>query len=510
MVTLYGSDTLNMLRTASETLSLGSDSSAKPLKAKKWIRSQYIELLKNNENKPDSDLQNEILSWFKDLTTSIRLMVVSHQTPLICTFIWQMFIKKLSEGEVDFSLYNIPVKLFDVDNLERNFRISKKSEEAQSIANFEFQSEKSFEQSIRLTDTEEYLDTLTLDTDLCGEPDKLLGYIKAISHGKAFTTPCHAVWDNNAKTWISEYPAWFKPSSFLSLAAWACASIEKSIWANFWELTKVDPRPVWQRKSSRNYNVKERINIIQSWQQQENLSIYLKSLDQKIKEKIVGNIDEITQDYLTIKNYLMNYNTKFINFNTLPNFIPALYPLSRSFLPCYPNPVSCFYFYASKTKIKYYQSHKSAELIIQQLSSLSDYKFIEFLLCSPLERSVTLLDIVVRKALYRIINAYTEKNALDLILDEPVKNEEKKKTDKKKKIKKKVKKQKTEDKDLIKKNITEIIHKIIEEATKPKICKIEEIPEEKNEFQMVFSQKSKHRKQPQQKTKNTGKKNSKH
>ena len=99
---------------------------------------------------------------------------------------------------------------------------------------------------------------------------------------------------------------------------------------------------------------------------------------------------------------------------------------------------------------------------------------------------------------------------MDLILDEPVKNEEKKKTDKKKKIKKKVKKQKTEDKDLIKKNITEIIHKIIEEATKPKICKIEEIPEEKNEFQMVFSQKSKHRKQPQQKTKNTGKKNSKH
>ncbi|OMJ90958.1 hypothetical protein SteCoe_6626 [Stentor coeruleus] len=527
MVTLYGPDTLNMLRSASETLSLGFQSQTYINKAKKWVKTQYLELFKKNENCEDLTHYEKILVWLKSCPIYSRVKIISHEAPLICTFIWQMFIKKLSDGELDFFLNEGSLKCFDPDNFDQNFKMVKKTPKAQSISNLDFQIEKSFERSLRLTDSEEYLDTLTLDMELLNDPDKLIDYMKSLSQGKAFKTPCHATWDNNSKAWIWEYPAWFSPGKYTSLAAWACASIEKSIWINYWKCFNLDP--VSQKSLLHNFSYKEKSNIVKSCQLLENLANYFSMLKHSEKEKIVGSIDEISQDYIVVREQMTNFSTKCVNYNTIPRSA-TFYPSSHLCFPFYPHPFTSFYSYTEKTNIKYYQSHESVSSILQRLKGVSDYKFIEFLLCSPLERSVTILDIVVRKVLYRVVNAYTEKNALDLILNEKSFNPEPKSKNNQKKTKKpksRAKKPKAkkdqpnlkqtisiEEKGQINSFIEEIINKMIFEAGKIKENHdniIKESIEKSAEFQEVLSQKKKHKKiQPQQKAKNPNKKPTKH
>ena len=131
MVTLYSPDTISSLRAASDSLNLGTELPTSPTKPKRWMRSHYIELLKKNENPKDLPLSTDILSWFKSLPVCERSQCISHEAPLISTFIWQMFIKKLSEGEHDFALNELPLKSFDPDLVDRNFRLTKRGSEAE-------------------------------------------------------------------------------------------------------------------------------------------------------------------------------------------------------------------------------------------------------------------------------------------------------------------------------------------------------------------------------------------
>ena len=314
---------------------------------------------------------------------------------------------------------------------------------------------------------------------------------------------------------------------------------------HYWERTGADPRPPSSVSASlRNYVFKAK--AFRSYSQIENLCKYFSSIKKKEKARILGKLDEITQDYLVVKNRMSSLSTRFINCSALPLFMPtSLYPLSSSFLPCCFSPMSSFYSYTAKTRIKYYQSAKSAEFILQQFASLSDFKFVEFLFCSPMDRSVTMLDVVARKALYRIINAYTEKNAMDLILDESVniaqrkgnnknlpgskvngKNKHSKSKNNKKNSNNKksnagsvpAKDEKVVDvqaeHDQSKAFIEEIVNKIIEDAVKIKETinnDAQEFMKNSSEFQVVSSQKKKNRKsQPQQKSKSSPKKHSKH
>lgn len=438
-----------------------------------------------------------------------------------------MFIKKLSEGEVDFLLNDGTLKTFDTDNFDKNFKIVKKNPKAQSISNLEFQVEKSFERSLRFMDSEEYLDTLALDSELLNDPDKLIDYMKSLSQGKAFKTPCHVMWDNNSKCWVWEYPPWFTPMKFSPLAAWACASIEKSIWINYWEQFNLEP--VSQKSSLQNFSYKEKSRIANGCQLKENLSNYFSLLSTKEKQDIVGNIEEINQDFIIVKGQMMAFSTKCISYNAIP-MSASLYPSSHLCFPFFPHPFTSFYSYTEKANIKFYQSHESVSSILQRLKTAPDKKFIEFLICTPLERSVTILDIVIRKVLYRVVNAYTEKNALELILNEgtnsahPDRNGQKKpKKNKPRNKKQKSKKDiilplKTEDSAENKAQvlffIQETIEKIIEEAVKIKQAHdklIKESIEKSAEFQEVLSQKKKHKKlQPQQKQKFPSKKPTKH
>lgn len=510
MVTLYGPDTLNMLRSASETLNLSSVSSFQVSNNKKWQRQQLQELLKKNENTEDPDLSTKIQTWFGSLPVSARYSVVSHEAPLICTFIWQMFIKKLSEGEVNYTFELKSPKCFIIEKFDENFSVQKKSPRSQSISSTEFQAEKSFEKSIRLTDSHEYLDTLTLETGLLTDVDKLFEYMRLLSGGKSFKVPCQVTWDSSLKVWIWDYPAWFSCYASIPLAAWACASIEKAIWAAYWTFNNIDP--VSAKSIVKNFHAKE--SGAYSSQLLENLLGYFKELKPKEKEKLIGCKETISDDFIFVKNQMNKFSTKCISSLAMPKSA-TFYPFSHLFFPFYPHPLTKWYSYTEIATIKYNQSPESIESITTKLSDCNDQKFLEFLINTPLERAVTIIDIVIRKALYRINNAYSEKNALELLQNESFStktskpNEKNKKSSKKSKKNKRKKVQKTEknteksttpeEKENFEDVLKEIFKLLIDNAFKL-IEDKENLKREskKGEFQEVCSQKNKRRKQPQQ------------
>lgn len=512
MVSLYGPDTLSMLRAASESLNQGSQSQSQCPRPKKWIRSSYMELVKKSDPMKDQSLPLEILTWFKKLTPEARAVSLCHQAPLICTFLWQMFIKKLSEGEHDFALNTQQGKNFDPDKVERNFKVKKRGSESQFLTSPEYQRDKYFEQSLRLSDTEEYLDTLYLDYELVNDIEKFLDCMKILSGNRCFSSPCCVFWDGSLTSWLWEYPSWFDSNEYHSLAAWACASFERALWVAFWESSGKDPRV----KSTRNYVFKEPSTLLSS---QLALTRLLETLKKPEKAKIVGKLEEITQDYFAVKTRVASHSTRIINCSTLPMFMPSsLYPLSSSFLPCCINPVSSFYSYASKTRIKYYQTIKSAELVLQQMAVMTDKQFVEFLMFSPIDRTVTLLDLVVRKALYRVMNAYTEKNAMELILGEPAackKSGKKGKQKKKTKMANRKKNGNTEKKEENPQEIKEFfegfLKDLVEKVLKLKestVVPVKEVVETNTGFEEV--RKKPRKSQPQQKSKQLHKKPTKH
>lgn len=519
MVTLYGSDTLNMLRSASETFNLTYTSSSHAANTKKWQRQQLIELFKKNENTDDPDQCSKILTWFKSLSTQTRYSIVSHESPLICTFIWQMFIKKLSEGEVNFSFEVKSGKNFDLDNFDSNFSIQKKSPRSQLISNLEFQKEKAFEKSLRLSHSTEYLDTLTIETELLADAEKFLDYMKTVSAGKAFKSICKVTWDPSAKLWLWDYPSWFNANQCLPLAAWACASIERAIWIAYWSLNFLDP--VCPKSQLKSYINKH--NQAASVAMQENLSSYFKEIKLPEKLRIIGDEEKILNDFLIVKSQLNKFTNKCVSFLAVSK-PETFYPSSHFYFPFYPHPLASLYSYAEKANVKFNQSPESTSSIIKKLKSESDFKFIEFLLNTPLDRAVTLLDIVIRKVLFQIITAYTEKNALELIQTESILPKEAKSISKPKKKKSKSKKKKNlqicpkepqavtiEEKQKIESFIQDFLNKLIENTFK-KIDTQEKLKQEAKEegFQEVYSSKNKHRKQPQQNRKSSPKKSSKH
>jgi non-canonical poly(A) RNA polymerase PAPD5/7 len=516
MVTLYGSDTLNMLRSASESSNLTSQSSTHLTNAKKWQRQQLLELFKKNENTDDPDQCNQILTWFKSLPTAARYSAVSHESPLICTFIWQMFIKKLSEGEVNFSFEVKTPKNFDSDNFDSNFSIQKKSPRSQLISNPDFQKEKAFEKSIRMAHSNEYLDTLTIEVDLLADFEKFWDYMKTVSAGKAFRAACKVSWDSSSKLWVWDYPAWFNVSQCMPMAAWACASIERAIWMNYWMINGLDP--VCSKSTLKNFNGKVGVSGCVSLM--ENLTSYFKELKINEKERIVGCDEMIHNEFVQVKAQLNKFQNKCVSFIAVSK-PETFYPSSHFYFPLY-HPLVSLYSYTEKVNVKYHQSPESTASINKKLSTGSDFKFIEFLINTPLDRAVTLLDIVIRKVLYRIVNAFTEKNALELIQIESSLTKDPKSSQKQKKRKNKAKNSKkiqnppkkevtAEEKQKIQSFIEGFLNKVIENTFKKIDIKEQLKQEAKSEgFQEVCSQKSKHRKQPQQNNKSSPKKSSKH
>lgn len=104
--------------------------------------------------------------------------------------------------------------------------------------------EQQLESSIRLTDTRQYCDTLTVSTELLSNGELFLNLLDTISRGKFACYPCYVQWDSINKCWLWDVPQWFKSLGFYSLATYIANKLELVLWARYWESRRIDPRKI--------------------------------------------------------------------------------------------------------------------------------------------------------------------------------------------------------------------------------------------------------------------------
>ena len=467
------------------------------------MRYQISEMLRKIQPKEDLETYENIKSWIKKLMLPSLLNVFSTYNPLICTFLIHMNLKIISSGDFEFALVeNSEKKICEDFELKKFFYFRKKG---QSRKDEKILAERELEKSLRFLDTDEYLDTLSIESSLLKNPDKLFKLFNTITGGKAFKVPCRVYWDNTLKKWLHEYPDWHRPTNFHSLVEYACACIERGLWIKYWEMQGLDPR---YPDESSPYLPQD--SILLSVDSLVTLPGFFRSINKETREDIIGDIGSLTQTFQEVKQKLANVK-------------------SGESVPAYSNFFSC-----NVDNSKNYQNCKSVELILQVLKNHSEELFIEFLLSSPIDRTATIFDLTVRIIALRIKELHTQKIAEEIILQEvqkPVLEKKKKKKKKNNKNKNKEHKRNILNEEQSKIIADTLLHKVmtnmyefidkIENSENLEIVESPPLenqikPEEKNiieerniqsitnesEFQIVNQKKKKKRRfQPQQKAK---------
>ena len=406
MSSVISTETYSHIKTLSKEYKI-TNSFLKPSKNKQVLRSQLTELVKKLNTPPNPSLSTQLDTWLHSLSTPTLFQVFSTQNPLICTFLIQMNLKIQSDGNFDFALVENPEKRINEFGLDKLFYMRKGAREEKIMT------KKEFESSLRFVDTDDYLDTLCIEPKVLRNIDNLLELIDFITSETAFKSPCLLYWDSNNKKWMQEYPAWHRHSQFFSLAHWACAALEREVWYKFFIMNGLDPRGPGETANFINEcKVLHSIEIVQV------LPEFLRSLTKTIKEDLIG-------DHLTIKTIFDDVKEK------LRNFKPDNFP----------NKVQTF----THTYVDNYKSYKDHTAIDQLLSILrhhSEEVLVEFLLCTPLDRTLTAFDLTLRIISLRVKEMYTKKMAEELMADE----------------KKKVKKVKKRRKNKVKVKESEVAH----------------------------------------------------
>jgi hypothetical protein len=143
---------------------------------------------------------------------------------------------------------------------------------------------------IRLTDTREYCDTLTVSLDLLENGEKFLTMMDIITKNKFLSAPCYVQWDNQSKYWLWDIPAWFKGMGFYSLARYIAHKLEMIVWARYWESKHIDPRKIPQGKIySVNGLVRERLSSKLPLEQ------YWANLNRDRRDKILLKLSSVVE-----------------------------------------------------------------------------------------------------------------------------------------------------------------------------------------------------------------------
>jgi hypothetical protein len=361
----------------------------------------------------------------------LRLFTYEHSW--YSSMLRQMYLYKQQQGDGCFALISSVARQGESDRLEDFFTFRKKTlETLQAEHNDKVShSEKEFEACLRFTDTLEYLDTLALSRELTLA--RLLELFKDITHSKAFSTPSRVAWVSKCKAWVWEQPSWFDPSQHHSLAIWAAAALEKSLWAKYWEFTTEDPRKLGENMQ---FTIEPRPH--ETVASLEELVTFWEQLPQEKRALLIGDQAKLTEDFNNEAKKLAEMKAKsmftFQGGNPQP-YISSINPFICNYLTLFGMPLMNSKANMYRSKAQYYQSPQSLDTIFKY-NSLSPLFFIEFLIYSPIDRSDTPLDYVNRKVLQAIREAFTNKMAEDLLMGEEkerVRKQNKKKRKKKKK-----------------------------------------------------------------------------
>eukprot|EP01122_Echinamoeba_exundans_P011456 TRINITY_DN4555_c0_g2_i1.p1 TRINITY_DN4555_c0_g2~~TRINITY_DN4555_c0_g2_i1.p1 ORF type:complete len:1523 (+),score=257.41 TRINITY_DN4555_c0_g2_i1:548-5116(+) len=263
-------------------------------------------------------------------------------------------------------------------------------------------SDEDLRQAVRLCDTTQYLDTITLASSLLRGTTaaRFFRAMMIASRGKFLETPCKLVYDSKAKKWSPEQPGWFTTMGYYTFGTYLAQKIETILWMRYWRAFRIDPRKDISSPGSSSISPALLASILDDaaggatrFQKQLlskiHLVHYLQRLSPSDKKGIILNIGkavkEVVRENLTSTNY-PHWLSILLTFAT-----PAPRMLSNLDLSSSTTPLS---------------------------KMNNEGEFVELVFFSPLPRADTGMDLVLRRIGVFLQTSYTNKLSTDLILGE--------------------------------------------------------------------------------------------
>ena len=360
-----------------------------PIKAstvKHQQRMQLRELCrKRAEAVEEIEISHKIIEWFKSLDSDSRVKATTHKNPTISAFLHEMYTLSFHDGPHFFTLNN---PKHSADSSFASYFTSRKKN-LEELLHSSQKIEHQLECFLRFCDKDAYCDCISIDPDISAED--LLQIIKSLSGDKAFQVPCRISWSSAGNAWSWDYPAWFGPGNSYSMAAVACASIERAMWARFWNSHDLDPRCPGETMTYKKEDTEELVVG--------ELTRFMDALDHDKKIQIIGGVDKHLEMHHQVKAFFEQNSLFFSNGDNTSKLQVVKYEFD-----------SMLFIIPNKS-----QPSKSIETISVKFHEFSCKQFIEFLFFTQLDRLGINFDIVSRKILLSIISAYSDKKAEDLI-----------------------------------------------------------------------------------------------
>jgi len=240
-----------------------------------------------------------LLLWFLGLTPEVRGRVLSFEDKDGIGLVRQMFATQEKKGDGLFYAVDDPV-LVKVQEKGRNIKFDSNFcfRSLNTLLNTCFyperllRSDKRLEESIRLCDTREYLDTMTVASNLLEDGREFVELMEVVTRGNFLTYPCKVSWDTNTKTWAWDSPRWFNDMGYYSLGTYAAHKLEKVLWMRYWDSQRLDPRT---KPGPLIYTFP---NYLEGLLSKTYLINYWKERTAQERRKIVGSLGNIIQHVL--------------------------------------------------------------------------------------------------------------------------------------------------------------------------------------------------------------------
>jgi hypothetical protein len=348
-----------------------------------------------------------LLQWLTALPQKEVEKVFCLQNRWLTSMLQQMLKAKATQGEGFFALSKAAREI-EVDRLDNYFYFKRKILSQLEHPGPEVAADKEFEQYLRLVDTSDYLDTLTLSRLATSDVPGLVRLMKTLTKGEAFSVPCKAYWVNEYKTWAWESPAWFNNSEFYTLATWSCLAFERNVWTKYCESTHIDPR----HKGETQRYVNELLTSASFFAEKHSLNDFWEQLDIRSRLETIGDLQKYVAEYIESKPFVKDpYPELPKKGYAQPYFIEGM----RHHLvgQCAAVSVNIS---ALRSKLYSYNSEECVELIKSRALESPPSEFIDFLLSSPIDRAYSMLDSIARRVGVLIRQAESAKEAEDLLL----------------------------------------------------------------------------------------------
>ena len=446
-----------------------------------------------------------LVRWLKTLSVTGRYQVMSEKNPWLVTMLRQMYVRKVKEGDGGFTLIQDQTRPFESPLLDDYFKFERVPCEAGFSLTYSTvtQTERLLEQQLRLCDSLEYLDTLTVCEELVLDVDRFVKVMTDVSGGQAFLHPCGVSWHSPSKSWLWSTPSW-NTCTNEPLVIWAASALERSLWTHYFQSSHLDPRLptesqpyAWDPTPSEGYLI-DRNELIDHW----------KDLGSTQKKGVLPGLEELNSLFQKEKrNWMKNTHTQY-GFPQ-PAFATLTGSFSSTLMGAFGGGTGTYYT-ACRARMQCYQSEKSMEVLLTAAEERPT-EFVDFLCQSPLERAGSIMDSVTRILAARLNSSYQQKLVDDLISTDippkPAPNRRSKLQKTAQNSEKVVKNR--EEIEEIEGNMREIVMEIVENV------KIEPVLEEKSEelegFQVVSTRKKTKKidKKPEKETKKHKKKTKK-